>query len=100
MMMNGDGDDLWHLLKAGMVYVILIMLICATNVVGLSSSAFLLEQVNWLPFVLNHIPKFRNRVQRMRYMGINRAKSRFEAGAETKDLFYFLVRQSRLLSMS
>ncbi|KAI0086944.1 cytochrome P450 [Irpex rosettiformis] len=72
MMQNGDGDDLWYLLRTGMV------------------SSFLFEQMNWLPHILKYIPKFRDRVQRMRYMGINRAKARFERGAETKDLFYFL----------
>ncbi|KAI0772263.1 cytochrome P450 [Irpex lacteus] len=72
MMENGDGDDLWHLLRSAFV------------------SAFLFEQITWLPHIAKYIPALRDRVQRLRNLGIGRAKARYEAGAETKDLFYYL----------
>ena len=49
------------------------------------------EHITWLSYILNYVPSLRDRVQRLRSMGRNRTKARFEAGAESKDVFYYLV---------
>ncbi|KAI0683262.1 cytochrome P450 [Cytidiella melzeri] len=72
MMQNGDGDDLWLMLKSGFAI----------------STA--LEQVPWLPHVLNAIPALRRQAARMWEMGTRRAVARFEEGSSIKDVFYYL----------
>ncbi|KAI0695303.1 cytochrome P450 [Cytidiella melzeri] len=72
MLQNGDGDDLWHILKSGLA---------ATTV---------FEQVSWLPHILKILPALKTRAIRMRALGINRAQARLEAGSQTKDIFYYL----------
>ncbi|KAI0772249.1 cytochrome P450 [Irpex lacteus] len=72
MMENGDGDDLWHFIHDGF------------------AASFIFEQVTWLPHIAIHVPAARRAVKRLDNMGVVRAAARFEAGAQMKDLFYYL----------
>jgi len=72
MMANGDGNAFWHNIKNGF------------------DIAMLFENVSWLPHIFKYLPGPRDRLLSFRGIGINRAKARVDAGAKSKDLFYYL----------
>ena len=99
MLQEGDGDALWGIIKAGFTCVPLhIQTRDITILIELYRVAVVLDQVPWLPYIVKLIPAARKRTIKMQGLGLDRARARFEAGAQTKDLFYYLASPESLMS--
>ena len=60
------------------------------------SVSFIYDQLPWLPHFTKHVPAVGRELLKLRGAAINRATERYKRGATSRDLFYYLVRLTRI----
>lgn len=52
----------------------------------------LYDQMPWLSYYADKLPRVNDQVRRFREMALSRTSARYNGGSTNKDLFYYLVR--------
>ena len=63
-----------------------------------SSIAALYEHIPWISYYTKMLPWASKDVKQMRKMGFSRTEQRYNQGSTTRDLFYYLVGTSAVVS--
>lgn len=97
MLTNGDQDGIWSMFKAGGECVCSCW--CVSPIlISICRGSMLYHHVPWLAHYAKRLP-MSPEVKKMRQFVLGRTAMRYNAGATSKDLFYYLVNYTVLLDI-